>query len=109
MLGLKRLENLTLLTSGKTLKFSPWINIKSHTQYFASLFLLALLSLPLVTFAQSFPSKPIKLIVPSTLGDSADLVARVISAKLAERCLQPIDGFKLDKLPLVRFGRHAGS
>ena len=71
--------------------------------------MLALLCLPLVTFAQPFPSKPIELIALSTLGDSADLVARVISAKLAERCLQLIDGFKLDKLPLVRCGRHTGS
>jgi tripartite-type tricarboxylate transporter receptor subunit TctC len=52
--------------------------------------LLAFLSLPLVTLAQPFPSKPVKLIVPSTPGDSADLVARVISAKLSERWGQPV-------------------
>jgi tripartite-type tricarboxylate transporter receptor subunit TctC len=52
--------------------------------------LLALLCLPLVTLAQPFPSKPVKLIVPSTPGDSADLVARVISAKLAERWGQAV-------------------
>jgi len=53
-------------------------------------FLLAFLCLPLVTLAQPFPSKPVKLIVPSTPGDSADLVARVISAKLAERWGQAV-------------------
>jgi tripartite-type tricarboxylate transporter receptor subunit TctC len=52
--------------------------------------LLAFLCLPLVTLAQPFPSKPVKLIVPSTPGDSADLVARVISAKLAERWGQAV-------------------
>lgn len=43
-----------------------------------------------MTLAQPFPSKPVKLIVPSTPGDSADLVARVISAKLAERWGQAV-------------------
>ena len=52
--------------------------------------MLAFLCLPLVTLAQPFPSKPVKLIVPSTPGDSADLVARVISAKLAERWGQAV-------------------
>lgn len=55
-----------------------------------ALSLLAFLCLPLVTLAQPFPSKPVKLIVPSTPGDSADLVARVISAKLAERWGQAV-------------------
>jgi tripartite-type tricarboxylate transporter receptor subunit TctC len=55
-----------------------------------ALSLLACLCLPLVTLAQPFPSKPVKLIVPSTTGDRADLVARVISAKLAERWGQAV-------------------
>ena len=52
--------------------------------------LLTLLALPLITLAQSFPSRPVKLVVPSTPGDSADLVARVMSVKLAERWGQSV-------------------
>ena len=45
---------------------------------------------PFAVLAQAFPARPVKLIVPSTPGDSADLVARVMSAKLAERWGQAV-------------------
>ena len=41
-------------------------------------------------FAQSYPSKPIRLLVPFPPGGSSDLVARSISPKLGELLGQPI-------------------
>ncbi len=42
-----------------------------------------------VASAQSFPSKPVKIIVPSTPGDGSDILARAIGQKLTERWNQP--------------------
>jgi tripartite-type tricarboxylate transporter receptor subunit TctC len=40
--------------------------------------------------AQSYPSKPIRLITPFPAGGGADMVGRIIGAKLAERLGQPV-------------------
>jgi tripartite-type tricarboxylate transporter receptor subunit TctC len=48
----------------------------------AVLFTLALVFAPL-TAAQTFPAKPIRVIVPSPPGDGSDVVARLIGEKLA--------------------------
>lgn len=40
--------------------------------------------------AQTFPAKPVKLVVPSTPGGSADVVARAIAQKLTETWPQPM-------------------
>jgi tripartite-type tricarboxylate transporter receptor subunit TctC len=45
-------------------------------------FLLLLVTAPLVA-AQPFPSKPIRVIVPSPPGDGSDVVARLVGEKLA--------------------------
>src|SRR5688572_19231863 len=53
--------------------------------------LLALISLVcLPTFAQTFPTKPIQVIVPLAPGGGTDLLARVIADKLRERFGQPV-------------------
>jgi len=41
-------------------------------------------------FAQSFPAKPIRIIVPSAPGDGSDLMARAIGQKLTESWGQPV-------------------
>jgi len=41
-------------------------------------------------FAQSFPSRPIKVLVPSVAGSSPDIRARQIAAKLSEAFAQPV-------------------
>ena len=50
---------------------------------------LALASAPALA-QQAYPAKPIKLIVPFPPGGSADLVARVVSQKMAENTKQPV-------------------
>lgn len=42
------------------------------------------------SFAQTFPSKPVRLVVPLTPGSGADIVARVLGRKLQEMWGQPV-------------------
>ena len=54
---------------------------------------LLALALPLLTgaaFAQAWPSKPIKLIVPFPAGGPTDTASRIVGQKLAERLKQPV-------------------
>ncbi len=44
----------------------------------------------LAAFAQDYPNRPIRMIVPTTPGGSVDIVARMIGAKLHERLGQPV-------------------
>ena len=50
----------------------------------------ALLVLPQLAQAQSYPNKPIKLIVPFPAGGPADTIARVLTEKMAPLLGQPI-------------------
>ena len=57
--------------------------------FFARAVLLSLL-LPAIVFAQSYPSRPIKIIIPFPPGDTLDMMTRVIAPKISERLGQPI-------------------
>ncbi len=50
----------------------------------------ACLVLAATSGAQTFPARPVKLVVPSTPGGSADVVARSIAQKLSETWPQPV-------------------
>jgi tripartite-type tricarboxylate transporter receptor subunit TctC len=49
-----------------------------------------LLALAVPAFAQDFPTKPIKLIVPFPPGGPNDIIARVVGAKMSELLGQPV-------------------
>src|SRR5688572_24934949 len=52
--------------------------------------LFTFLLLPLIAFAQSYPVKPVRIIVPFPAGGTTDLIARVIQAKFQEQLGQPV-------------------
>jgi tripartite-type tricarboxylate transporter receptor subunit TctC len=56
----------------------------------AALTVLATLALPGQTFAQSYPARAIKIIVPAPPGGAIDTIARIIGEKLATSMGQPV-------------------
>jgi tripartite-type tricarboxylate transporter receptor subunit TctC len=55
-----------------------------------SLLALPVAALPLLASAQSYPNKPIKLIVPFPAGGATDILARALSQKLGEKIGQTV-------------------
>ncbi|MBI3373850.1 MAG: tripartite tricarboxylate transporter substrate binding protein [Betaproteobacteria bacterium] len=51
---------------------------------FALLALLAILAAPLASLAQSYPAKPVRLVVPYPPGGSTDLLGRTVAQKMSE-------------------------
>ena len=52
------------------------------------LVLACLLSAPSIAEAQSYPSSPVRIVVPFAPGGTADIVARLIAVKLRDRYSQ---------------------
>jgi tripartite-type tricarboxylate transporter receptor subunit TctC len=51
---------------------------------------LALLALGAASYAQDFPTRPVRLLVPQTPGGASDTLARIIAQKLSEKWGQPV-------------------
>lgn len=56
----------------------------------SQIFVLLTLCFTLDTFAQTYPTKAIKIVVPYTPGGGTDITARTIALKLSERLGQPV-------------------
>ncbi len=56
----------------------------------AALASTAALGLPLASWAQAWPAKPVRVVVPFSAGGSTDVVARIVADKLAPRLGQPV-------------------
>ncbi len=50
----------------------------------------AAIALPTLAFAQAWPSKPIKIIVPYPPGGTSDILARAVGQKMSEQYGQPV-------------------
>jgi putative tricarboxylic transport membrane protein len=61
-----------------------------HTRICATLIPALLAAIPSDSFAQPYPAKPIRLIVPFSAGGGADIVARAIAQKLGESLGQQV-------------------
>jgi len=63
---------------------------RSKPMHRAALALLALLFLPAVAAAQTWPAKPVRMLVPFPPGGGVDFAARIVGKHLADRLGQPV-------------------
>lgn len=57
---------------------------------FKNIYLSLIFTLPITAFAQSYPSKPIRIIVAYTPAGTTDILARALGQKMSEAWSQPV-------------------
>src|SRR4051812_16040008 len=62
---------------------------RKHTRRAALLQLIAALLVPLASYAQTYPVKPVRVVSPYPPGSSADIIGRIYAPKLAEALGRP--------------------
>lgn len=63
---------------------------QNYKNYFLSLYVCLLSSVPGLLAAQTYPNKPVKVIVTNPAGGSSDIMARLIAQKLADLWKQSV-------------------
>jgi tripartite-type tricarboxylate transporter receptor subunit TctC len=71
-------------------KLLPTVSVCSQVARHMALVVAAVLVAAPVAFAQSYPTKPVKLVVPFPPGGSLDLTGRLLAQKLTEAWGQPV-------------------
>jgi len=64
--------------------------LSSLSRRFGVLSVLAVAAVSPIVWAQSFPSKPVRIVVPFVAGGATDSLARLLAEKLAPRLGQPV-------------------
>jgi len=62
----------------------------THESRFLLAILLPLVLAPGAAYSQPYPSKPVRIVVPFPPGGPTDIVARLVSQKMAEGLKQPV-------------------
>ena len=65
-------------------RLAPRVTASVATSVAATCAATALLALPHISIAQSFPARPVRIIVPFSTGTAADIVARQLAARLSD-------------------------
>ena len=68
----------------------PDMRCRGHRLIGLTFLLILAASLPLVAFAQDWPTKPIRYVIPFPPGGTQDVIARIIAPKLSETLGQPV-------------------
>ena len=69
---------------------APTLAAMSLSRRRAAAALLSVIAVPTLARAQAYPSRPIRIVVPTGPGGITDIVARIVGQRLSERLGQPV-------------------
>src|SRR6202163_1379739 len=74
----------------------PSATVRLGRHFLGGLAAAWLASLPVVSYAQAYPTRPVRIVVAFTAGGTTDMLARSVGQQLTERLRQP---FIIDNKP----------